>query len=283
MFNNLGRLDNRDIKDNEAKINKIFSFIEAGNAESARTNIVKLLDTSNYFLREYVGKKLCEYHDGEAMDQVIVSLIGHKVYGVRAAILFYYYEKYKNEPKNIIQVLDMSWSDTPWETEQILTEMWKKHQKLMKTEMLRWAESQFDKQKAFAYHGVEAITKVDPLYVLSLVEKNLDFPNGDVQKKIINALVGVLRAKPADCYSFVREWLTSPSESRTSSIQIAMRRLISISIQNHNNKPNKVDELYLLTMQVVNDWKSDPDPTVSELGTKLAAFAKKPILSDNEF
>ena len=282
MFNNLGRLESRDIKDNEIKISKIFSSIDAGNTDLAKTNIIKLLDTPNYFLREFVGKRLLEYPDSEVMDQLILSFVGHKFYGVRAAVLFYYYEKYKNDPKSIIKILNMSWSDTPWETEQILTEMWKKHHKLMKNEMHKWADSNSEKQKALAYHGIEAITKVDPLYVISLIEKNLDFPHPEVQKKIINALVGVIKAKPAECYSFIREWLTNPTESRTSSIQIAMRKLISISIQNNSNKSNKVDELYLLTMQVINDWKSDPEKSISELGTKLVAFSKKPQLSDSE-
>jgi len=282
MNKDLGRLELRDIRENEEKMSKIFKQIDEGKTEQAKKKLIALLNTPNYFVREFVGKKLVEYHDKKLMDQIVLSLLGHKIYGVRAALIFYYYTKYHSEPKKIISVLEMNWGDTPWETEHVLYEMWQKHPSIMKAEMVKWAESPYEKQRTLAYHGIENIASVDPGYIVSVIEKNLDDESIDVQKKITNVLTHTVRVSPAECYCFIREWLLKPSDARLKTLYITMKKLVSIAMHNSSNKAAKNDEFYLLTMQVIKDWKADPDTSISSVGEKLVSFAKNPQLNDSE-
>jgi len=279
MNRDTGRLDLRVIRETDECIQKIYQDIKKEKIDNAKNNIIKLLSTSNFFIREYVGKKFvdCPYED--QMNTIISELIDHKIYGVRAGIIFYHYIKYDNNPEKIFTLLDKSWNDTPWETEFILHEMWQKHPDIMKTKMLAWAESDFVKQKTIAYHGIENIANSDPIYVLKLIEKNLNEPNLDLQKKISNILSHVVKARPAEAYSFFREWLTNPSECRNKTIFLAMKKLVSIASL---PKTSKTDDFYILTMQTVQDWKVDPVKSVSIMGEKLASFAKNPIFNEQE-
>ena len=277
MSKDLGRLDLRDKKEYEDKLSKIFKQIDEGKIEYAKDCIVKLLTTPNYFIREFIGKYLLNYQDKEQMDDIILSFLGHKIYGVRAATIFYYYNKYTSNPEKIISCLEINWKDTPWETEQVLFEMWQKHPSVMKKEMKKWANSEFNKQRTLAYHGIEAISNTDPTYITSIIEINLDIDYLDLQKKITNVLTHAVKGSPSECYSFIREWLTNPSEIRIKTLFITMKKLISIANHNHtNNKSSKNDEFYLLTMQVIKDWKADPDTSVSSFGEKLASYLKNP-------
>jgi len=277
MNKDIGRLTSKEIKDLEAKVQQIFINLDEGQEDLAKEDIIQLLSTSNYFIRELVGKKLVEYRDGDKMDLVVLSLLGHKTYGVRAATIFYYFLKYSDDPEKIFKLLEISWSDTPWETEHILHEMWIKYPDIMKAEMMKWVRSEFDKQRALAYHGMELIAGNDPFYIAECVELNLDNENVDVQKKIANVLTHVVRAKPAESLPYLREWLTKASEQRTKTIYLSMKKLLSIAIQNAaNGKINRTDDFYLLTMHAINDWKTDPLENIAELGTKLVNFTKKP-------
>ena len=278
MYKDLGRLELREIQDTEAKVKKKFKYLDADKVETAKEHIVKLLSTPNYFVRELVGKKLTEYHDDEKMDQLILGLLGHKTYGVRAATTFYYFLRHNDDPKKIINLLEMSWHDTPWETEHILYEMWNKYPKIMKKEMSNWAASTFEKQRALAYHGMETLAAHDPLFVLNTVEKNIDDGDVDLQKKMSVVLTSVIKTKPAECYPFIREWITKPSENRINTLCIVMKKLVGMAVTHHGHgKANKNDEFRLLTMQTIADWKSDHDTNVADMGKTLVAFSKNPI------
>jgi 3-methyladenine DNA glycosylase AlkC len=277
----VGRLALRDIKDNEAKVEKIFKYLDANKIELAKKHIIAVLSTPNYFIRELVGKKLVEYQDGEKMDEVVLSLMGHKTYGVKAATVFYFFIKNFDDPQKILSILEMSWIETPWETEHILQQMWVKYPDIMKTEMLVWATSEHERQRALAYHGCEEAAADDPNFVTRLIEVNLDDESLEVQKKLSNVLTAALRSKPAETYPYVREWLTNPSEHRMKSLVLAMKKIITIAQQSlANGKINKNDDFYVLTMHAINDWKIDPDEKVASIGHKLVSFAKKPSDED---
>ena len=144
----------------------------------------------------------------------------------------------------------------------------------MKARMPQWAVSPHDKQRAFAYHGIENVAAADPFFVMQMIEKNLDDELIDIQKKISNVLTHTARIRPGECYSFVREWLTNPAEIRQKTIFLAMKKLITLAFL--NSAKNKSDDFYLLTIQSINDWKTDPNKTVSALGEKLVLFSKNP-------
>jgi 3-methyladenine DNA glycosylase AlkC len=276
MFKDLGRLELRDIKDTEAKINKIFKYLDDDKLQLAQTNIIKLLSTPNYFIRELVGKKFVEYHDSEKMDSVVLELIGHKTYGVRAATIFYHSLKNADNPQKIISLINSCWGETPWETEHVIYEMWTKYPEVMKDEMSRWALSEFEKQRALAYHGLEVLSNDDPYYVLRLLEINLNDESIEVQKKISNVITSLIRAKPAECYPYIREWLTDPREQRQKTLFLAVKKLASIALHAHaSGKITKSDEFFMLTLHAINDWKTDPDENVATAGVKLAQGVKK--------
>ncbi len=275
MHKNLGRLAIKDIKENESKVNKIFKSISEGKIDHAKKAIIKLLSTPNYYVRELIGKKLVDFPNGDLMDQIILDMLGHKIYGVRAAIIFYYYLKYHHEPLKIISLLDMSWEDTPWEVEHILSEMWGKYPEIMKKEMTKWSKSQFEKQRAFSYHGMETIAESDPFFIYDLLSKNIDDVGIEVQKKISNLLFCVALKRPAESYPFIRQLLLKPNERRIKTITTTMKRLLNQALSSKNEKNTKND-FYLLTLQTVKDWKDDPSKEISVLGKKLYEWSKNP-------
>ena len=283
MFKDMGRLGLREIKENEEKVEQVFKFIDEDEIEMAKKQIVELLNTPNYFIRELVGRKLVEYHDSDKMDRIIISFLGHKTYGVRAATLFYYFVKYFDDPHKIMTMLNMSWCDTPWETEHVLHEMWLRYPEMMKKEMAIWAVSEFEKQRALAYHGLDELSNDEPHYVASMLEKNLDDEGGDVQKKLSNVLTQFIRIKPAEGYPYVREWLTNGSETRSKTLYLAIKKLVSIAVQGASSgKLSKNDDFYVLTMHTISDWKNDPNEFVASIGAKLVSFAKKPSNDDSD-
>lgn len=282
MHKELGRLALKDIKDNDDKVNKIFKYINDGKIELGKKEIIKLLSTPNYFVREQIGKKLVDFHDGDLMDQIVLSMLGHKVYGVRAAIIFYYYLKYNHEPLKVINLLEMSWGDTPWEVEHILLEMWKKHPAIMKKEMPKWIKSQFEKQRSFAFHGMELIAADDPNFILNLIEKSIDDISPEVQKKISFLLFNVGINRPAETYPFLRHLLLDFNETRLKTVNVTMKKLISSAVHSKQSKNAKAKDFILLTNQTLKDWKNDPRKDISSLGKKLVEFSKNPPLIEQD-
>ncbi|MCK9328971.1 MAG: hypothetical protein PHY08_03145 [Candidatus Cloacimonetes bacterium] len=275
MHKDLGRLALKDIKDNETKINKIFKSITDGKIDSAKKEIVKLLSTPNYYVRELIGKKLVDFPNGDLMDQIILDMLGHKIYGVRAAIIFYYYLKYNHDPEKIITLLNMSWEDTPWEVEHILFELWAKHPEIMKKEMTKWTKSQFEKQRALAYHGMEQVTEKDPYYIFEIIKNNIDDVYNEVQKKISILLFNVALNRPIESYPFIRQLLLNLNERRLKIITFTMKKLLKHSLNSKTNKTTK-KEFQLLTHQTIKDWKSDPHKEIANLGKKLIEWSKTP-------
>ena len=283
MNKDLGRLDLRDEKILEEQLSKIFKLLEDGQQEDARSTLVTLISTPNFFIREFIGKKLAEYKNTKSIEAIIKKLEGHKFYGVRATIIFYYFNKYITEPEKILPILEKSWSNTPWETEYVIYDLWQNFPALMKDVMLKWADSEFEKKRAFAYHGLEAIAGTDIQYVTNIVEKNLDSDNEDMQKRIVLVLMNAIKSSPGELYSYIRHWLSNSSENRKKTLFTTMKKMITQACySNVNFKSPRTEEFYNLTMQAIRDWKEDSDYSIASMGDKLVYFSKSPHLYESE-
>ncbi len=268
MIKGIGRLEPKEIKIIEEKVEKLFKVFLSGEKDKGIKQLAKLLSTQNYFVRELIGKKLAEYPNQDFMDALVLELTPHKLYGVRAAVLFYYWAKYENNPSILIMFLDSFWDNTPWEVEAIIADMWRRYPEITKDCMLRWLESPDQKQRALAFHGMENVAGEDPMYILDCVAKTIDDDSLDVQKKITHILTQLARIRPAECYPFMREWLTQSNETRQKTIWVSMKKLVNII--NQRNSRDKIDEFVILTQQTINDWKNDENEFVAGMGTKLA-------------
>ena len=279
MAKDLGRLDLRDVKNYESQLAKVYKFLDDNDLSQAESTLKKLISTPNYYVREFIGKKLTDYYNSKLLDKIIKKLEGDKVYGVRATLVFYFYYKHQDDPVKVLKYLEKYWSNTPWEIEQIVYELWQNYPDLMKVEMLKWAESEHVKKRSFAYHGLESIAAFDVQYILNIVEKNIDTDDEEMSKRIVNVLSHTAKASPAECYSYIHEWLTHHTDNRASTLFVAMKKMITIACYNYTNfKTPKTEEFYLLTLQAIQDWKNDSNPKISNMGERLVYFSKSPHL-----
>jgi len=90
----------------------------------------------------------------------------------------------------------------------------------------------------------------------------------EVQKKITHILTQVARSRPAECYPYIREWLTSATDKRMKTLWVSMKKLANIVIQ--KSRRDKSQEFIMLTHQTINDWKYDENEQVSYVGKKLS-------------
>jgi len=268
MVKTIGRLEFKDIKAIDLKMEEIFKSLSQNNIDKAFKILNKILNTQNYFVREVVGKKLTTYPDQSVIDSlVLINFTDSRIYGVRAAGLFYYWEKYRNEPNKLISLLDSFWDNTPWEVEAILADMWRRFPVETKKHMVSWLDSPNPKQRTLAFHGMEHVADEDPLYILECITKNIDDSSADVQKKMTHVITQVARTRPAECYPFLREWLLEANEARLKTVWSAMKKLVSIA--NQKNGKDRTDDFYILTKQTIHDWKNDQNEHVAAIGLKL--------------
>lgn len=267
MIREVGRLEPLEIKEIEKKVDKVFSALDNEKIDSAKKQIIKIASTQNYYVRELLGIILAKYPNTDKMDMVALELLDHKIYGVRAAVLFYYYRKHRIDPMKVIICLDMAWETTPWEVEAIIYELWKDYPSVMKEKMLEWVNDDNEKKRALSFHGLENVAMEDPLYVLDYVSKAIDDESLEVQKKITHILTQVAKIRPAESYPFIREWLLNGNETRVKTISVSMKKLAGMVTQ--RNRKDKSEEFMILTQQTVLDWKNDENEYVSSLGSKL--------------
>jgi 3-methyladenine DNA glycosylase AlkC len=273
MLRKIGRLDEDAKKEINQLLESIFKLIEDDKKELAETKLFKLAQTPNYFIREYVGSQLAEYHDQRRIHPFIKQMIEHELYGIRATALFYYSAKYSNEPDKLLNILEQYFESVPWEAESIINELWKKRPELMKKSMKQWILSEKEAQRALAFHGMENIAYSDPDYIMDFVSLAIDDDSMEVQKKITHVLSQVARAKPIIVYPYIREWLSGSNDKRKKTIWVSMKKLANLVGQ--NGKRDKSYEFILLTEQTIKDWALDDNDHVSNMGKKLLSIISK--------
>lgn len=270
MIKEVGRLNIDDFKHLDAQVEKIFRNMDKGKDNLAKKQISELGNTANYFVREELGKRLAVYQGEGNLDAVCGDLLGDFIYGVRATGLFYFYYRYQDSPDHIIATLEKTYENVPWESETICFEMWKRFPEAMRENMPIWAESDNEKKRSIALHGMENIASKNPQFVLTFISQLLDDESEEVQKKISHILTQVGRVRPIQTYTNVRRWLMDADDKRFHTIWQTMKKLANIFTQ--KSKREKGNDFMTITQKVVAEWKKDPNPNVANMGNKLGSI-----------
>ncbi len=273
MIKQVGRLTGDDLKLMDEQVDMIFKALNKGNTIIAEEKIMELANTSNYFTREELGKRLANYTGRGKLDKICSAMLDHKLYGIRATALFYYYYKRQDEPEVIIKTIEKTIESVPWESETIALEMWKYHSDEMKKQMPVWAKSTNEKKRAMSMHGMENIAGKDPQYIMNFINVLLDDESDEVQKKITHLLTQVGRMRPTQCYAAIKNWLQDADEKRIRTIWMTMKKLANILMQ--RSKRDKTHDFINVTQKTVKEWKADPNPNVAQMGAKLAQIINK--------
>lgn len=268
MLSKIGRLDSESRNELKEILDSIYKLLDENKKMKAEKKLTELSKTPNYFIREFTGKYLINYKDQRKIVPIVKKMISHKIYGVRATALFYYYMRYREDPEVMIEILEKSFKNIPWEVESIINEMWKRYPELMKERMKKWIVSDNSQQRALAFHGMENIAHSDPNYIMHFISTAIDDKTMEVQKKITHILTQVARANPIIVFPYIREWLSDADEKRIKTIWVSMKKLANIIIQ--RNHRERSGEFVLLTQQTINDWANDENENVAKMGKKLS-------------
>ncbi|MCK4313048.1 MAG: DNA alkylation repair protein [Candidatus Cloacimonetes bacterium] len=275
MLNKIGRLDTEAKKELSSLLEKIFKLLDENKKDKAEKKIYSLAKTPNYFIREFVGAGLLNYSDQRKIMPIARRMLKHKIYGIRATAFFYLYNRYLDDSKKILALIDECAESIPWEVESIINEMWKQYPDLMKEKMKKWIETGNEKKRALSFHGMENISQSDPNFIMEFISKAIDDETLEVQKKITHILTQVARANPAIVFPYIREWLIDADEKRIKTIWVSMKKLANIVVQ--RNQKNKSYDFVLLTGQTINDWKNDENEIVATMGKKLSRIINRKI------
>jgi len=273
MIRQVGRLTNDDFKLMDAHVEKIFKALDKGSSELAEKKILEMANTPNYFTREELGKRLATYKGKGNLDEICSRMLEHRLYGIRATALFYFYYKHQDDPKVIVKIIEKTLETVPWESETIAFELWKKDTEVMQEYMPLWAESDNEKKRAISMHGMENIAYRHPQYVLSFVSRLLDDESEEVQKKVSHILTQVGRQRPVQCYNNIRHWLIEGDEKRIKTLWQTMKKLANIYSQ--RSRRDKTNEFMNVTQKTIADWRNDSNPKVSMMGSKLSGIINK--------
>ena len=272
-MNEIGRLDGDDRKELNEILDSIFNCLDKNNLEEAQNILIKISKTPNYFIREYLGKSLTDYSKKTKMKKIIKPMLKHRIYGVRATSLFYYYDLDRNSPEKIFKLLEKTFDSVPWEVESVINEMWRHYPDFMKENIVKWIDSDDSQKRALSFHGMENIAKSDPGFIMEFISKAIDDDKIEVQKKITHILTQVARANPIVVFPYIREWLSLGSEKRIKTIWVSMKKLANIVVQ--RSRRDKSEEFVLLTKQTINDWTNDENENVSNMGERLSYIVNR--------
>jgi 3-methyladenine DNA glycosylase AlkC len=274
MLKQVGRLNGDDLKVMDAQVDKIFKALDKENPGLAEKKILEMANTPNYFTREELGKRLAEYEGEGDLDTICSEMLKHRLYGIRATALFYYYYKSQDKPEVIVKIIEETIETVPWESETIALEMWKRQSDIMKKIMPIWAKSDNEKKRAMSMHGMENIAGRDPQFIMNFISGLLDDESEEVQKKITHVLTQVGRMRPQQCYAAIRNWLLDADEKRTRTVWMTMKKLANILMQ--RSKREKTHDFINITQKTVKEWKNDPNQNVAQMGAKLAQIMNRP-------
>jgi 3-methyladenine DNA glycosylase AlkC len=272
MIKKVGRLDRDDFQLLDSYVEKISKNLDKGNINQAQKLIYEVANTPNYFVREELGKRLAEYTGTGNLDAICYEMLEDRFYPIRATALFYFYYKNQDKPELIVQTLEKTFETVPWESETICSEMWKKYPDVMKEYMPRWADSDNPKKRAMSMHGMEYIAAKNPQYVLTFVGRLLDDEDEEVQKKVSHILIQVGRQRPLQTFASIRRWLLDGDEKRANFLWQILRRLSSIFSQ--KNMRDKSQDFFSIALRTAQEWKTDSNPAVVQMGNKLAKMIK---------
>ncbi len=273
MIKEIGRLEPSDIQKVEDYIEKVFSFLDKSESNKAISMLAEICNTNNYFLRELVGKLLAGYKDQDKIAEIADQMLSSKVYGVRATALFYFSNSYFRSPQKLITLLEDNYESVPWETENVIHELWKKNPKIAKDMAFKWVESDDEQKRLLSFHGLELVVERDPVFVLDFIGKAIDDSSLEVQKKITHIILQLVKSKPAETYAYIREWLLTGSDRRIKLLVMTLKRIISLYAQKSHKE--KTADFTVLTRFIMNDWKSEQSRRLNNVTSKMQQALRK--------
>ena len=268
QLNEIGRLDVDDRKELNEILDSIFTYLDKDKFELAQKKLINISKTPNYFIREYLGKSLTDYSNKTKLKKIIKPMQKHRIYGVRATALFFYFDLYRTDPVKVFKLLEKTFDSVPWEAESVINYMWRTYPDFMKENIVNWINSKNSQKRALSFHGMENISKSDPGFIMDFISKAIDDDKIEVQKKITHILTQVARSNPIVVFPYIREWLSIGSEKRIKTIWVSMKKLANIVVQ--RSRRNNSEEFVLLTKQTINDWANDENENVSNMGERLS-------------
>ena len=108
QLNEIGRLDGDDRKELNELLDTIFAHLDKDKLELAQKKLINISKTPNYFIREYLGKSLTDYSNKTKVKKIIKPMLKHRIYGVRATALFFYYDIDRDKPEKVFKLLQLS-------------------------------------------------------------------------------------------------------------------------------------------------------------------------------
>jgi len=272
-LNEIGRLDSDDRLELNGELDSIIKLIAKNKIKTVEKNLTQLAKTPNYFVREYIGKYLNKCEDHEKMSKIAEKMLEHKIYGVRATGLFYLYNFHYDDPDVLYKYVEKTFDSVPWEVESIINNLWKRFPAMMKENMSSWIDSDNSQKRALSFHGMESISRDDPVYIMNYIGKAIDDDTMEVQKKITHILTQVAKSNPIIVFPYIREWLAEADETRIKTIWVSMKKLANIVVQ--KKRRDMREEFVILTEQTIEDWKHDENDNVAEMGTRLLRIINK--------
>ncbi|MFA5498454.1 MAG: DNA alkylation repair protein [Candidatus Cloacimonadia bacterium] len=269
----VGRLDGIQSQNIEEEVDKALALLDANKEEEAIEKLEELSKTSNYFVRELVGKCMTKYQYQNRISKIADGMLEHRIYGIRAAAFFFFYNLYQDKPEKIVELLEEHYNTVPYEVESIIYEMWRRHPNIMKETLPKWLSSDNEKKRIVSFHGLELIADKDPNFVLEFLSQALGDSSLEVQKKFTHILIQVVRSRPAEAYPYIREWIITGSEKRTRALLVSLKKIMSIYSQ--KGLKDKSADFMNLTRFVVNEWRNEQDKKLASVGHKLAVYLKR--------
>ncbi len=281
MLKKIGKLDYETKKELDSYLNDIFSWLDKGKQEKAKKKLMELSNTQNYFIREYVGKGLANYHELSKIEPIAEEMIKHRMYGIRATALFFFYEIYKDDFDKILNLLEETYDVIRWEAESMIKELWKHYPDKMKEKMKKWVDSDDPQKQYLSIYGLENITKTDAETVIYFVGKLIHKEDVELHKKITQILTQALRENPIVVYPHLHHWIALGEEKVITTIWIVMKKIANTIFNKRTNISN--NELAILTQQTITDWSNDENEYVAEMGSRLYGIMKKRLGSSRKW
>lgn len=92
------------------------------------------------------------------------------------------------------------------------------------------------------------------------------------KKKVSHILIQVGRQRPLQTFASIRRWLLDGDEKRANFLWQILRRLSSIFSQ--KNMRDKSQDFFSIALRTAQEWKTDSNPAVVQMGNKLAKMIK---------
>jgi len=271
MVKEIGRLNEKEEKELRYKTEKTLKLLDES-PKKGEKKFEEFASCKNYFGRILIAETAANSPQKDKVVEIAKSLLDSKNYAKRATALFFFYNYLMGKPEEMIEIVSNYYDSIKWEAENIMDHFWKEYPELMKSNMMKWIESADGSKRSISFHGLENISQKDPHFVMEFIEKIIDDESIEVQKKITHTIIQIARARPAEVYPYLKEWLKDADNKRIKTIWVSMKKLAN-SLRSSGGKERNND-FAILTKDTIRDWKRSSNPQISTMGEKLTQIIK---------